>query len=223
MKYDVNNFIAIGGCCLSVYVLGPQRIKGPVDNVLIFNKNALDLLLNNKYYSYIKHHTPLKTRKANIVPWEPEFNYEYTDFVRIVHNNVEDSKFKPELKKRVNIFNKFYNEFKSDKNKHFIFTIPYSMVDNGKLIDKKLEECIILLKEYNILNRTIFIGSKKSDKVNWKVWYNNYLDLESLNYLSAKYNIKYLELNDVIITRKGYQQKIKLQEQFINKISNFLN
>ena len=66
--YNISNFIALGGCCLSVYVLGPERIKGPVDNVLLFNKNSLELLLNNKYYSYIKHHDPIRSKKANIVP-----------------------------------------------------------------------------------------------------------------------------------------------------------
>lgn len=220
--YNISNFIALGGCCLSVYVLGPERIKGPVDNVLLFNKNSLELLLNNKYYSYIKHHDPIRSKKANIVPWEPEFNYEYPDMVRVVHNNVDDPKFKPELKKRVNVFNRFYQKFKTDKSKYFIFCIPYSMVNKGELIDNRLEECIQLLQEYKVLDRTIFIGARKSNKVEKDVWYDNYLTYENVTYLKTKYNIKYIELKDVIITRKGQKQKNKLKLQFIQKVNKLL-
>ncbi len=224
MKWSDLKLMAIGGCCLSVFILKKDRIPGPVDNTLLFNVESIKLLLTNKYYSYIKHHTPIKTLKANRVPWEPDYNYEFPKIVRIVHNNIEEPKFMPELKKRVNNLNKFWETFSTDRTKFFIFSIPYSMInqDSGQLENRFLEEIIQYFKDLNILDRVIFVGCKKSNKVENNVWYDNYLLPNDLNYLKDKYNIKYLELTDVIITRKGLTEKEKLYIQFKQKLAKLL-
>lgn len=219
-KFENLKFMSIGGCCLSVYVLGKDRIRGPIDNALIFNKKTIELIINNQYYSYIKHHKPTKTKKANIVPWEPEFNYEYQDIVRIVHNDVELPKFMPELKRRVNNFNDFWLDFKTNPKKFLIFTIPYSMLKSDKsgLLNNYLEDIIVYFKEIGILDKVIFIGGKQSPRVEKQVWYNNYLTEQDLMYLKTKYNIKYIELNNLIITRLGAAEKEKVFKQFKDKV-----
>jgi hypothetical protein len=37
IKFEDLKFMSIGGYCVGLYALGPNRIKGPVDNVLLLN------------------------------------------------------------------------------------------------------------------------------------------------------------------------------------------
>ena len=47
MKWSDLKLMAIGGCCLSVFILKKDRIPGPVDNTLLFNVESIKLLLDN--------------------------------------------------------------------------------------------------------------------------------------------------------------------------------
>ena len=46
-------FMSIGGNCACIGFLGKNRIKGPVDNVIVGKPKCLDLLFSNKYLDYI--------------------------------------------------------------------------------------------------------------------------------------------------------------------------
>lgn len=219
MKYNKDKFMSIGGYCLNLWVLGKNRIRGPIDNVLMISAETIKLLLENKYYSYLKHHTPCKMPRKDL----PErYCFQYDNLVQIYHNNVYSEKFKPELKKRVNNLNKFYKNLLTNKDYYFVFCIPHTWVDinNGELKNNELEKCILYFKQYNILDKIIFIGNRQAISIKPNMWYNTYLNTDVLDYFIENYQIKYLELSDTIIEKNNNKKIEEIHKQFIKKLKN---
>ena len=214
MKFEDLKFMSIGGYCVGLYALGPNRIKGPVDNVLLLNAWAFKLLLEDKYYNYFI--TAPKQKYS-------EIRYNFKD-IRIYHNNIEDPKYLIELKKRTETLKHFLSDIKTNKNKYLIFAIPHTFYTNKKL-NSELEKCIKYLKEKNILDKVIFIGSTKANnvilpsKVDW-MWFDFCLSKTEYNNLYKKYAINYIELSNInLFTAAGQEAAAK---QFKNKVTAFL-
>ena len=62
MKPD--KFMSIGAGCLSIYILPKDRLRGPVDNVLLTDPSTIDLLLNGEYCKHIANLKPSLKKKA---------------------------------------------------------------------------------------------------------------------------------------------------------------
>lgn len=220
MKYDAKNFMSLGGFCLSIYILGKDRPRGPVDNILIQRPKVIELLLENKYLSYLLKTTPKKVKKR----WpeaESDYDFYFEDNLRIVHNNAQSKDYFIEVEKRVKIFNAFLKEVQKSEDKFFVFSLPYTFVDQQthKLLGNYLEKTILYLKSKNILHKTIFIGSKPKKSIKKIVWYNSYLNTQDMQNLIKKYKINYIELNEVELgTSEGKEMAHK---QFIEKILKF--
>ena len=220
MKYDANNFMSLGGFCLSLYVLGKDRPRGPVDNVLMAKPKTVELLIENKYLNYLLKTTPKKVKKR----WpeaESAYDFYFEDNFRVVHNDAQSKEYLAEVARRVKIFNTFLNEVKKSDNKFFIFSLPYTFVDQKthKLSTNYLEKTILYLKSKNILHKTIFIGSRPKKTITRIVWYDSYIRSQDVQNLIKKYKINYIELNEVELgTADG---KEKLHKQFVAKISKF--
>ena len=75
MKYLPENFISIGGCCLGLYILGKDRIRGPIDNVLLFSYKIIKFMLKKQYIYYLQNTPYIKRKKKKIRPNEPHVNF----------------------------------------------------------------------------------------------------------------------------------------------------
>ena len=78
MKFEDCKFMALGGNCASMYLLGGNiRIRGPVDNVVIEKYNAIKLLFENKYLDAIKTTNCKLTATPHPMVNEPEFSSQF--------------------------------------------------------------------------------------------------------------------------------------------------
>lgn len=215
--------MSIGGGCLALYLLGKNRIKGPVDNVLIKTDKAIKLLLDNKYFNYIK--TGKRVKKLKDASYKDSkqvpYLYNYEDNLIIIHNDV-DEKYLKALEERIKSFNAFYDNVKHKDNYYFIFSVPYAMIGHNthEQIKNRLEDVLKLLQKYNILSKTIFVWAKAKPGLE-KAWYNIWPTNKVIIDLNKKYKFNYAELTEVELeTATGVNNA---QKQFKAKIKKFVN
>ena len=201
MKFEDLNFMSIGSNCVFVATYPKdERLKGPVDNTSLKSVNAVKMLFDNSFYSFIKNTTPVKRPKKpnEFRPGDCEYETIYpNDTVSFVHNIPEGEKFFTEFKKRCDRLYSFIKDVRVKNNCWLVFALNGNFVRYGteELVKHNLEDVIIYLKSQNILNKVIFLGSKVVNN-NYKV-HNHFLDAKSLELLKHKYNIKYVELINV--------------------------
>lgn len=223
MKFEDLKLLSIGGGCLALYLLGKDRLQGPVDNVLIKTDKAIKLLLDNQYLAYIKSNKKKKILKGHdYKDWQDvPYLYNYEDNLIIIHNDPTTEKYLKNLNIRLKNFNAFYKKVKIDPEYYFIFTVPYSMIGHNthEQIDNRLEKLILLFKKYNLLDKVVFITSKAPDALE-RAWYNIWPKESVIQNLQKKYNINYVSLTDLNLeTAAGLK---KAQEQFKKKITKLL-
>ena len=63
MNIDALKFMSIGGNCACIGFLGPNRLRGPVDNVIVGNAKCLELLLTDQYYNFIIKESFIKVKR----------------------------------------------------------------------------------------------------------------------------------------------------------------
>lgn len=211
-------FMSIGGNCACIGFLGKYRTKGPVDNVILGNPKTIDLLLQDKYFDFITTSTFIQEPRKK--GWPEDYGYfsKYLDdMVWIAHHDPTTQKYKDELKKRCIIFKDFYQKVITDPNYYFIFNLNEFCIDkkqNNLLNHTFVLEVINILKSYNLLEKTIFVGTKiqYNKATTWN--YNS----DAFNYYIIKYNLKYIEIIDNNIWKTGASSA-----EFINKVYRLLN
>lgn len=169
MKYLPENFISIGGCCLGLYILGKNRIRGPIDNVLLFSYKIIKFMLKNRYIDYLQNTPYIKQKKKKIRPNEPRVNFLFKWKIKIIHNDLRDPGYLKEIEKRMQNFTTFVKAMQKDKNKFFVFSIPYTFVKEGEEVDHRLERLIIYLNQIGLLKQTIFVGCHKPSFITYNV------------------------------------------------------
>lgn len=224
VTYLTDNFISIGGCCLGLYILGKDRIRGPIDNILIFSYKVVRFLIEDTYIKYLTNTSYVKVKKTQPKKNEPPVNFLFKTKLKIIHNNFEDKQYLQEISKRMNNFKVFLNKLKKEKNKYMVFSIPYTFTKKGKEIDSRLERLIKYLKDVKLLDKTIFVGCHKSKYITKVVWWDNYLDNQTFKKLYTKYKIKYIELNDLDLSNQAGKEnafvvfKSKIENQEFKRI-----
>lgn len=196
-QYKESNYMAIGGYCLSLYVLGSNRIKGPLDNILLYSYKVVKYLFDKSLIKYLKTHKYVKVKKKHPKKNEPPENFFFKTKLEIIHNDFENPTFINTLEQRCNTFCDFYKKLMVDSSKNFIFAIPYTFVNNDGEIDNRLSKLINYLSDIDILDRVIFVGSKKAGYCSENVWWNVSLPDNLFRELYQKYKIKYIELTDI--------------------------
>ena len=143
-------FMQVYGNCAITFFLHDTRIRGPVDNIVLKSKEGIRLLVENKYFDYIKK--TIENNAFKITPRIPSFDGDLdtaydTNIVRIVHNNPLEPKYLKNLKIRCDNLKEFLKNI-NNKNNYLIYTI--NLCDVGikthKLIGNHFEENVKYLK-----------------------------------------------------------------------------
>ena len=206
-------FMQLWGDCSNLGYLGLNRDKGPIDNVYSVKPENIKMLLDNKYLELILNSKPIERSRLQNFEGDSNIEYDY-GYVKILHNNPKETKYKEELKIRISRFNEFYNNLKLNDNYYFTVNFNDETVfqKNNTLKGNSFISIIDILNEYNILDKTIFVGLNKG----CTLWASN-MHIENINDYIRKYNLKYIEIfeNDVWKTDKSENQ---FKEQFKNGI-----
>ena len=152
-------FMQIYGSCAATHYLGPDRIRGPVDNVLTKNYKTIDLLLTNNYLNYLKNNIPEQKDRQPSFEGDSTVCYSY-ELVEIVHQNPQTEKYLTEAARRVNNFNNFLKNI-ANPAYYFVYSLNIYDLDNKthKLKLNRLEDNIKYLKQHNLLQKVIFVGT----------------------------------------------------------------
>lgn len=222
MNFEDLKFMSIGSSCVYLACISKDvRLRGPVDNIKLKNIKALKILLENRFFDYIKNTSYKTTRKklgdfqkgdCEIISDFPDDTFTY------IHNLPSGDHFFNNLKIRCDNLKEFLNKVTKDDNSWLLFSLSGSYVEygTGKLINNQLYQILSYLKDKNLLNKTILIGSHWKT-INYKI-FNHYLNKESINQLRKTFNFNYIELDDV-----DYRFPKETQKQFKNKVINLLN
>lgn len=221
MKFEDYKFMQLGGNCAYLgFQSDKKRIRGPMDNTIIFGVNCIKLLFNNKLYDFVKNTKFIsKPRPKSFKLDCPVFSTFPNDTVRFVHNIPEGEKFFTNFKQRCENFNNFFKKVKTDDKYYFIITINqiFAELDTGKLKNNKLDEIIKFLRKTKLLDKTIFVGTRATKK-EYKKLFNYYI--KDINKYKQKVgNINYIEMLDVDIWPQSSKDT---QLQFKKKISVLL-
>ena len=166
IKFEDLKLIALGGNCVSMYLLGgDKRIRGPFDNIVIEKVEALKLLFENKYLDYIKNNSCIKIDTPHPMKGEPKFSSQFNCGVTIIHNDPKTNRYLETLQIRINNFNNFYKNI--SENCFFIFVLNQRTTYYGtkQLRGTLLIDILEYLKKLNLLNKTIFIGTEEANDV----------------------------------------------------------
>lgn len=207
------HFMQLWGDCSGLGYLGDIRNRGPIDNVYSVLPQNIELLLNNEYYNYITTSTPQEYPRRPSFVGDTGRTYDYKT-VKIIHNNPLTVEYQKQLLRRIEAFNEFYKQLKENKNYYFTINLNNEIVNpatNTFISEEKLLEIIKILKEYNILDKTIFVGLKQKIRKDTSNMY-----IKNINF-SRVYGVKYIEIedNDVWNTTKTHLQ-------FITKVSKVI-
>lgn len=214
-KFDDYCFMSIGSNCAPILFLGPNRLRGPVDNIIIKDAYVLKFLVEGTYFSYIinkKNYTKEKPKylcRQN----DPKFWTIYP-YLCILHNDPESIQYREELTKRLITFNSFLQQVKTNPNYYFTFCLNEWIVDTKThlLKTKTLYYVCEYLKSINLLSKVIFV-QLHSDDISHGGYCNCYI--KDIYKWKEKYNLKVIDLysKDKIDGEELYQQfKTKVLE-----------
>lgn len=188
-------FMQIYGNCTAVHILGKDRIKGPVDNVITKGIDFLEVFLHGDYLSYIKNHTPIVSERIPANPKDHPFLYEYP-IVSILHNDPRTEKSYKNLQKRLDNFKDFKQKVLTDKNYYFIYSLNDWDVDKTthKVFINKFIQNLDFLKKEKLLDKIIFVETRNYERPNsfWNFWATNVKEI------IKKYNLKYVQVTGLI-------------------------
>ena len=166
MKFEDYKFMQLGGNCAWLAMIDRQkRIRGPMDNTILFGVNGIKLLIEDKFYDFIR---TKKFEKKKRPPGHFNGDYDYfstfpDNTVRYVHNEPKGEHFLKNLKQRCNNFNDFLKKVKTNPHYYLVITLNQEMLEwqTGKIKNNnKLFDIIKYLNKINLLNKVIFIGCK---------------------------------------------------------------
>lgn len=228
-----NKFMSLGSMCAPIYYLGENREKGPLDNVRGKGLKTVKLLFEGNYISEIQNLLPMQP-KIEIFREYDQYNptiyvdkehksYEFP-FVTIVHNNPNQDKFMVELKERNDLFNSFLNNVKHNSNYYFTYTLNNYWDNYGTESFKKeeFEEFMCYLKNYGVLDKTIFVGI---DERQFK-FHNYKINDSDLKYFQEKYNLIYIYIpllykeDECDLVKRGHwKHSYKIQQYFLEEVN----
>ena len=108
----MNKYLIVGADCFMMTLMSEnhfiQRIPGPIDNCQLLDPMGIDYILSGEYLEDIKK------QNFKIEPplwaWN-EYNFNFKDKIRVVHNNVTSEKFLYHSIERIENFrNNIFNE-----------------------------------------------------------------------------------------------------------------
>lgn len=222
IKFEDYKFMQLGGNCAWLAMQDrATRIRGPMDNTILFGVNGIKLLIENKFYNFIKN-TPFtkKLRTTGIFEGDyPWFSTFPNNTVRFVHNEPKGEHFFKNLKKRCDTFNTFLKKVKENKYYYFIITLNQEMLEwqTGKIKDnKKLFDIIKYLNKIHLLDKVIFIGCKVV-KIDYNCFDYYLKEIDILKLKKQFLDFHYIEITDVNIWDQAHAE-----EEFKNKVTNLL-
>lgn len=187
--------MSIGGNCMDLAYTGDLRVKGPVDNiqfnqglfscVMLFQGSMLDYLNNNPYE---------KTPRTPTFEKDSDIEYRFKKY-SIVHNNWESDHYKSQLADRLKIFNEYYNEFRTNKNLWFCYSLSQKDVSQLQEIKENFYKGLEFLRTLDILDRVVFVGNKRIGPPGKSSIFNYYSD----DFYKIK-DIHYIQLEGCKIT-----------------------
>lgn len=195
-----------------------------MDNNILSGVNCIKLLLENKFYTFIKD-TPYETKLRQQGFFKGDCKYLSVfpnNTLRYVHNIPSGDHFFENLAKRCENFNNFYKKVKCDPRYYFIITLNQDMIEykTGNLKkNNTLINIINYLKEINLFNKVIFVGSRvktiKYDAFDYYLNDNSYALIKKLFP-----DINYIEVADVDVWNQAkaeYNFKIQINRLMAKK------
>lgn len=199
------HLMSCGSNCTAIGALGPNRIKGPADNIQLvdhYDDLAIKVLFENTYIDELTTLKPTIEPRIAKFPKDSTFLYKYHHF-NIVHNNPLENKYVVEAKKRMDIFNDFLSHIQ-EPNYYFVYFIGKNEVNIAKKrfnlskrdpkVQKLFLDKIDYFRDLGILDKVIFCGTRLVKK---HTIYDFHIDDAS------SYPIKYIEILD-----HGYSQAV---------------
>ena len=225
LKFEDLQFMSIGGNCLGLYILGGQdRIKGPVDNVVIEKANAIKLLLDNKYFEAIKTEPCTQIPTPHPHKGEPVFSSQFDFGVTVIHNDPKTERYLETLSARVKTFNSFLNELKNKPNYYFVFALNQrtTFYNTKTLRGTVLQDLLELFQHENLLDKVIFVGTNQASAVteNW-TFYSYALNEADKQKFKTEFNFNYIELDNLDLRTLSGQ--LAAYTQFKSKVIDYLN
>ncbi len=208
------HFMSLGSNCAPILFLGPDRIKGPVDNVVILDAYILKFLIDGTYFDYVTNPDNYKM----INPWygksrpeDPDQWFEYK-YLRIIHNDPRTPKYTEELKRRLETFKEFLKNVRTKDNYYFTFCMNEATVDTSthRTTNNILYWVCEYLKSQGLLHKLIFVQTH-AEKIAHGGWWNCYI--HNINKWKNKYKFKVVELY-----WERDEDRDKLHKQFMDKV-----
>lgn len=206
-------FMQLWGDCSDLGYLGPDRLKGPIDNVFSKQPKNIELLLTDKYFDLITSEKYSTFNRRPSFLNDSTIGYEFST-VSIIHNDPTSNSYITQLKQRCEAFNDFCAKVKTENNYYFTINFNDSLCNpkTNTLRNNGLHEIIEILQQYGILNKCIFIGLKRGTRTD-----TSNMHINNISDYIKKYNFKYIEIidNDVWDTTATHLQ-------FIDKVSKLI-
>lgn len=169
-KHKIRGIMCIGSLCEGFMFADfmEKRIYGPIDNwgcksieviYKLFNGELYNAFINNEY-----------TTEKNIGPTKKEtpiVAHFFGDEFSMIHNNIEEQKYKDELLKRFDNFNKFNYLCQNDLDNRYLYF--YSPNDTDIHLDEQtVLSSINKLPKYVIDNLVIVQGTRDPEAEKFK-------------------------------------------------------
>lgn len=179
---EINKLISIGSNCIGTDIIhfAKLRVPSPVDNFsgfniwkshLLFNKRINRSLFREDYES----RPSTKTEREKYFYFSKVFIFNHN--FMIVHNDFENSRFQKALKKRIQLFYRYYRLSLNEPSLWYV----YSLEENDKYIDEDFMKEIINTLPEPCRNRLICIGMRGKNQI-FKKYFKYYLEFDESNY-----------------------------------------
>ena len=208
-------FMQLAGNCACIGYLGPNRLRGPVDNVVTNGADFLKLLLEGDYYTAVANWADRAIQLDRIPNFDGDSKIAFKfKHVLICHNDPRSSKYQQELKLRCEQFNKFLDKVKTDSTYYFTINLNENDIDRitHKLNKQAVEKTLNYLKNINLLDKVIFIETKHQNPKSWWNFYSSEFDA-----YVKKYSLKCIIIEDLDFSETTYNQFITKVEKEITK------
>lgn len=216
--------MSLGSNCTDIYAINDNiRRRGPLDNLHskrglatidnVFNHKLKEKLLDADYTrKELKHSTIDNDLQSG--EHYCNFETEFEDY-RMNHNDFEDKKVKEDLEKRITSLYDYINLVKKDKSCFFVYGLGlYDFEPKTKEFKKdQFQYGLNILKENNVLNKTIFINTKSPKGGYWNFSVQDYLKSLGLHTIEV-------EIYSGLVMNSNEKKQINNLAQ--KKISDFL-
>ena len=184
------NFLSIGSNCAALGYLGPNRIRGPFDNVIC--KNGLlssKILFNETLFRREFMSPPFVKSREKYFEMDTGYSFSYEN-IKFIHNDPTTIKFRTEFEKRYQNFKIFYDNLKTLPNYFFTYSLGAADIRNNFVTDT-FYKGIQFLKKENIVNKIIIVGTKMNKVCDM----GNYFNPKIVSFCN-EYKIKYVTIDN---------------------------